>query len=90
MNMTPSPRLISFLLEYLNNLVHAAEVDIAEELLQRVKNPRFPEFEAFFGVSFNPCIVGPKFVCHAVQFSSGVHPTSYPKGTGWGSKAGGA
>jgi hypothetical protein len=63
MTMRLSPYLISFLLEYLNNLVHATAVDIAEELLQRVQNPRFPEFEAFFGVSFTPCNVGRKFVC---------------------------
>jgi hypothetical protein len=55
--------LYFFLLEYLNNLVYAAAVDIAVELLQRVQNPWSSKFLAFFGAPVNPSIVGPKLVC---------------------------
>jgi hypothetical protein len=49
-----------FLVEYLNNRVYAAAVHIAQQLLQRVRNPRSSKFLAFFAVSVNPCIVVPK------------------------------
>jgi hypothetical protein len=58
-----SPDLKTYVFLYLNNLVYAAAVDIAEELLQRFQNPRRSKFLAFFGASVNPCIVGPKLLC---------------------------